>query len=98
MSASRNTVSFDYLQSMKCVAFSEGTTFLFPSVSFVAVFKLSKPPSTHKNRLNTALQDSFLCVEGDVFICADFMLSKVIFVCAILDAISFSVVASIAVY
>ena len=43
MLASRNTVLFDFCQSMRFVAFSEGTTFLLPPVSLVPVLKLLRP-------------------------------------------------------
>ena len=70
------------LQSMRFAASAEGTTFLWPPVSFVPFLKLSRPSIHTSDQFNIALQGPSSYVNRDVnwlFVSID--LAKIIKTC-----------------
>ena len=89
MSASRNTVSFDFFAVHEIRSISVGTTFLLLPVSFEAALKLSRP------RIHTLewVQYStsglfFLCGWRCIYLLVRISSSRNVFACNILDATS----------
>ena len=87
VSASHNTMSFDFFAVHEFLAFSVVTTFLLP-VSFVAVLKLFRP----RIHISEWVQDSSSCANGELFICLyplrPFHSLETLFACTLLFAVS----------